>query len=319
MVSAEPRRGRPTAQSIAEQVDLGGRRALVTGASAGLGAEVARVLALRGARVAMGTRNEARTRAALDAFGADFPPEARQRCAHFPYDGDDLAAVRGAADAVPANEPFDLVVLNAGTFGQPFRLTPEGHEATMAANYLGHVVLLHRLSSARRLAAGARIVATLSESVVMNPFARADLEAVRAPSSSRHSQSLSSGHSKVLLSLLLVEMARRAQGTYLAPARLVGALPPATLTNNIHTGGALSRLVGPLVGRLFFRSVGEGAAVLLSALVREDLPTGVSFLSANLAPRGVPAKATDPAMAVTAWAAAEEVLELPTWAVDGTP
>jgi len=68
-----------TAAQVAEGVDLAGRVALVTGGSGGLGAESARVLASRGARVLIAARDvakaekvaaEIRASTALDAESA---------------------------------------------------------------------------------------------------------------------------------------------------------------------------------------------------------------------------------------------------------
>ncbi|MCB1359518.1 MAG: SDR family NAD(P)-dependent oxidoreductase, partial [Maritimibacter sp.] len=53
--------------------DLTGRIAVVTGASAGLGAETARVLGARGARVIMGVRDLERGERVVDAIRARHP------------------------------------------------------------------------------------------------------------------------------------------------------------------------------------------------------------------------------------------------------
>ncbi|BBJ47278.1 hypothetical protein SSPO_099960 [Streptomyces antimycoticus] len=48
-----------TAAEVAQGIDLGGRRAVVTGASSGLGAETARALAATGAAVTLAVRDMA--------------------------------------------------------------------------------------------------------------------------------------------------------------------------------------------------------------------------------------------------------------------
>lgn len=89
---------------------LAGRTALVTGASRGIGAAVARALASAGARVALVSRSQAD----LDAIAATLP--------HAPVVlADDLAQPAAAASlAVAAHEAFgaapDILVLAAGTF-----------------------------------------------------------------------------------------------------------------------------------------------------------------------------------------------------------
>jgi hypothetical protein len=56
----------PTSESVSFGTSLVGKLAIVTGANTGVGREIARVLALRGAHVWMCGRNEERTEAAIE-------------------------------------------------------------------------------------------------------------------------------------------------------------------------------------------------------------------------------------------------------------
>lgn len=87
--------------------DLSGKRALVTGASGGIGAAIARVLHAQGAAVACsGTRREA-----LEALAAELGPGAHV----VPCDLTDAAAVEGLiGDAEAALGEVDILVNNAG-------------------------------------------------------------------------------------------------------------------------------------------------------------------------------------------------------------
>ena len=84
--------------------DLTGQRALVTGASGGLGLEVARALAGAGAHVLTGSRDEARAAAAARAVGGE--PLA--------FDPTDPEAAREAVGRAEAGGGLDVLVLNAG-------------------------------------------------------------------------------------------------------------------------------------------------------------------------------------------------------------
>ena len=59
-----------TASEVAEGIDLGGRMALVTGGSSGLGRETARVLAERGAHVILTARDVSKGQAVAAAIRA---------------------------------------------------------------------------------------------------------------------------------------------------------------------------------------------------------------------------------------------------------
>ncbi len=86
------------------ETPLSGQVVLVTGASSGIGLELARGLAARGARVAGLARGADRLTAALDGVGLAVPADVT-----------DLAAVRAAVDRVTAElGPVDLLVNNAG-------------------------------------------------------------------------------------------------------------------------------------------------------------------------------------------------------------
>jgi 3-oxoacyl-[acyl-carrier protein] reductase len=89
-------------------LDLTGRRALVTGASAGLGDAIARALAAEGVRLALMARREAPLRALADTLGATAVP----------CDITDPAALDAGADAaVAALGGVDILVNAAGASG----------------------------------------------------------------------------------------------------------------------------------------------------------------------------------------------------------
>ncbi|MCY4231062.1 MAG: SDR family NAD(P)-dependent oxidoreductase, partial [Alphaproteobacteria bacterium] len=86
--------------------DLSGRTALVTGASGGIGAAIARALAARGGRVGLsGTRE-----AALEALAGELDGAAVLPCDL----ADSAAADSLAARAEETLGPLDILVSNAG-------------------------------------------------------------------------------------------------------------------------------------------------------------------------------------------------------------
>jgi NAD(P)-dependent dehydrogenase (short-subunit alcohol dehydrogenase family) len=129
-----------TTDEILAGVDLSGKRALVTGVSAGLGVETARVLAAHGAQVVGTARDLAKAERALRDAGA-------KSIELVEIDLADLKSVRAAADKLLADgRLFDLVIANAGVMATPFEKTVDGFERQFGTNHLGHFVLVNRIA-----------------------------------------------------------------------------------------------------------------------------------------------------------------------------
>jgi NAD(P)-dependent dehydrogenase (short-subunit alcohol dehydrogenase family) len=115
--------------------DLSGRTAVVTGASNGLGAVTASVLAAAGARVVLAVRNVAK--GAEVARGIEGDTEVR------PLDLGDLSSVR--AFAASWSGDLDILVNNAGIMAVPRGKTVDGFEMQFGTNHLGHFALTNLL------------------------------------------------------------------------------------------------------------------------------------------------------------------------------
>src|ERR1700754_836804 len=103
-----------TAQDVAGDLDLSGRRAIVTGASSGIGIETARVLADRGAAVTLAVRN-------TDA-GASVAAGIRESTRNEAVDVRrlELSELRSVASFVREwDGPLDILVNNAGVMAIP--------------------------------------------------------------------------------------------------------------------------------------------------------------------------------------------------------
>lgn len=139
-----------TTEEVLAGIDLSGKRVLVTGVSAGLGVETARVAAAHGAQVTGTARDLAKAQDALAGY-TELPIDVLE------CDLASLASVRACADALnAAQDRFDVVIANAGVMNCPFGHTKDGFETQFGTNHLGHFVLINRI--APLIADGGRVV-----------------------------------------------------------------------------------------------------------------------------------------------------------------
>src|ERR1700748_2367769 len=138
-----------TIWDVAKGVDLSGRRAIVTGASSGIGTETARALAATGAEVVLAVRDTtAGERPAADIRGTT----GSQAVLVGRLDLADLNSVRAFVAAWDG--PLHLLTNTAGVMALPSReRTDRGWELQFATNHVGHFALTSGLHVA--LAAGA--------------------------------------------------------------------------------------------------------------------------------------------------------------------
>jgi protochlorophyllide reductase len=132
--------------------DLTGRRAIVTGANAGLGLQIAHGLAAHGAEVLLACRNTAKAEAAADTVRR-LAPGAQVSVGEL-----DLADLDSVATfAATQTGPLDLLVNNAGLMAIDEARTAQGFEMQFGVNHLGHFALTARLLPLLLATPGSRI------------------------------------------------------------------------------------------------------------------------------------------------------------------
>ncbi|MEV5250718.1 SDR family oxidoreductase [Streptomyces werraensis] len=140
--------------------DLSGRRAVVTGASDGMGLELAARLAAAGAEVVMPVRNPRKGEAAIAKIRESSP------AADVSLRELDLSSLSSVAalgkTLADEGRPIHILVNNAGVMTPPDRqTTADGFELQFGTNHLGHVALVAHLLPLLR-AGGARVTSQSS-------------------------------------------------------------------------------------------------------------------------------------------------------------
>lgn len=300
-----------TTDEVLEGVDLAGKRALVTGVSAGLGVETARVLAARGAEVVGAARDLAKAAEATGQIRA----ACGERLSLIALDLASLASVLAAADALLADgRPFDLVIANAGVMATPFGRTADGFETQLGTNHLGHFVLVNRI--APLMPAGARLVVLSSIGHQFGDFDLEDPNFARKP----YDSFAAYGATKTANALFAVEFDRRhkARGVRAAavhPGGIITGLARHMTEDSIQQMMALTRpQSGEQVTKRGFKTIPQGAATTLWAAVAApaELVGGrycedcqVAELAESSTTRGVRPYALDPERARAVWAVSE--------------
>src|SRR5207248_7250330 len=127
--------------------DQSGKIFIVTGANTGVGFELSRVLAARGARVLLGCRNQAKGKEALARIKKT---TARADVVWLPLDLGDIESIREAAKTAAKEPRLDALINNAGIMNPPLMRTKQGFESQFGVNHLGVFaltsLLLHKLA-----------------------------------------------------------------------------------------------------------------------------------------------------------------------------
>src|SRR5580700_3306337 len=142
-----------TAAEVISGINLEGKVAIVTGGSAGIGAETVRVLSGAGAHVIVGARDPKKAEKALAGVN---------RVELWPLDLADPGSIdRFARAVVDSHGRLDLLINNAGIMATPLMRDARGYEIQFATNHLGHFQLTGRLWPALTASRPASVV-TLS-------------------------------------------------------------------------------------------------------------------------------------------------------------
>ncbi|XP_027103749.1 short-chain dehydrogenase TIC 32, chloroplastic isoform X2 [Coffea arabica] len=248
-----------TAEEVTQGIDGSGLTAIVTGASSGIGAETARVLALRGVSVIMGVRNMAAGQEVKDAIVKE-TPEAKVDVLEL--DLSSLASVRNfAKEFNSSGRPLNILINNAGVMGTTFELSKDDIELQFATNHLGHFLLTNLLldtmkKTCHQTKREGRIVIVASE--FHRYTYREGVRFDKINDQEGYNRYLAYGQSKLSNVLHANELARRLKED--DADITANSLHPGGITTNLYRHSGIFRGLGSIIGKFVYKNIPQGAS-----------------------------------------------------------
>lgn len=253
--------------TVTDAPDQSGRVAVVTGANSGLGYEITKGLAQRGAEVVMACRSTDRGESARRELERSLP-DASLSVAEL-----DLASLDSVADFgetfAGEYDELDLLVNNAGVMALPRRETADGFEMQFGTNHLGHFALTGHLLESLRAADEPR-VATMSSGI--HERGRIDFEDLQGARA--YDKWDAYAQSKLANLLFAYELDRKAD-----LLTSVGVHPGYAATNLQYAGpemagSTLRKAMMKVANAVVAQDADDGALPMLYALTMPDVSGG---------------------------------------------
>jgi NAD(P)-dependent dehydrogenase (short-subunit alcohol dehydrogenase family) len=283
-----------TADEVTQELDLTGRRYLVTGSTSGLGAETVRVLIARGATVLSTARTMGVAKANCETLGV--------RAVPFALELSEPASVRGCVAEVSARgEPLDGIITNAGIMALPKRTVQHGLELQFLTNHIGHFLLVTALLPL--LSPKGRVVVLSSSAHNMAPSEGIQFD--NLDGSRSYSPWVAYGQSKLANLLFAKALALRLP----SPEQTANAVHPGVINTglqrsmNSFMAGTL-RLMGPL----FLKDIPQGAATQTFVATHPSVANvrGEYFADCNVSKCSK--LASDTSLAERLWETSEQIV-----------
>jgi NAD(P)-dependent dehydrogenase (short-subunit alcohol dehydrogenase family) len=245
--------------------DQGGRLAVVTGASSGIGMEAARILAHKNARVVLAVRNVAK--------GEEVAKSIRQRTAALDVtvrelELSSLASINAFVESLARDhQRVDILINNAGVMMCPYATTRDGFEIQFGTNHLGHFALTLQLLPLLKKSKGSRVVNVSSLAHKRGNLALDDLNWNK-----RKYKTVQAYCDSKLANLYFTYELARKLGTEGDNPKVTAAHPGWTATDLQRHLGIFKHL-NPIFGQ----SIPMGALPTLRAAFDDEAPSGSYF------------------------------------------
>ncbi|KAF7719051.1 Uncharacterized protein PECH_000233 [Penicillium ucsense] len=265
--------------------DIEGKTILVTGGNAGIGQESILQLAKhRPGRIYLAARTESKAQAAIESIKKQISSPVDIR--YIPLDLCSFKSIRAGAERFQSDsDRLDILILNAGTMGNPPQKTEDGFEIQFGTNHVGHFLLTKLLMPTLQKTAAdlkakgqepdVRVVTVASVAHVLSPQT---LEGMTSTQSLLAASTWTRyGASKAANILFASELARR------HPEILSVAVHPGAVNSDLYShakaaSAAMERGV-TYAGSLFFRKVTSGAlnSLWAATTARADVTNGAYY------------------------------------------
>lgn len=248
----------------ADVPDQAGRCFLVTGANTGLGFEISRILASRGARVLLACRNQIKTHAAINKIRKTSP---QADLIFLPIDQADLASVRRAAEIASSEQRLDVLINNAGIMSTHTGFTSDGFEHHFGVNHLGTFALTLLLLPKLATSSDARVVVTSS---LVHKNGNIDFDNIERGENVKPGQLYA--NSKLANLLFMSELDRRLRVAG-SGIKAVGCHPGLAATELSRDMPAFVRALSPILSKLVNTPL-QGAWPTLQAACDPEIEAG---------------------------------------------
>lgn len=281
-----------TAEEVTRGIDMHGKTVMITGVNSGLGAETARVMAMRGARIV----GLARTQDKADAAVQSFDDALGVAC-----ELSEPASVRDAvAKITAADVRLDVLIANAGIMAPPEREVLHGQEMQFLTNHVGHFMLVTGLLG--QLTPKGRVVILSSLAHRMAPKGGIRFDDISFERG--YDPNRAYGQSKLANLLFAKALAKR-----LPAGQTANSVHPGVIATNLtrHMSAA-AKAATSLASALALKSVEQGAATQCYVATNPALNdvTGTYFSHCN--PASTSSHAKDDGLAERLWVRTEEIV-----------
>ena len=283
-----------TAEEVTEGLDLSGKTALITGVNSGLGHEIGRVLAMRGATVLGAARTPEKAERACAGFAGSSQPVVCE----LSEPGSVMACAEAVREQVSA---LDVILCNAGIMAPPELEQSHGYELQWFVNHIGHALLVSRLLDV--LSNDARVVFVSSDLHRIAP--KGGIEFENLSGERGYSPWRAYGQSKLANVLYARALAERSKGT----ERKAYAVHPGVIRTE------LSRHMNPVIraglalaSPFTLKTIPQGAATATYAAVHPGAAQESGAYLVDCQRAEPSAEAQDEALARKLWERTEAIL-----------